>query len=310
MSRLRVSSCLLVVLTLSAVELSWSQPGYAPADGGAQTSQSVAQLRVKLPVRLYWGYLAIVEGTIGNRKNLSFLIDTGACPSAVDQKIAHDLKLAEQPARVNLPNKSVQTHLVVLPSLLLGPIRTESLPVLTEDLSFLRKALGFKVDAIIGMDVLRKSSFTVNYRTKEMLFGPVESLTYSTPFTTELPIVTILMKFQDQRVHLVVDTGTSDLTLFQSRMPDSAVLQMLGTEKTANVSGTVRLRKVRIPEVYVGNETIGAQIATVVDDHKDDGDYFDGVLGMRGPQFWKIAFDFEHRRFSWELPAATNNGPE
>ena len=303
MNRLRVSSYLLVVLTLSAADLSWAQPGYPPANFGERASQSLAQLRVKLPVRLYWGYLVIVEGSIGSRNKLSFLIDTGACPSAIDRKIAHDLKLAEQPARMNLQNKSVPTHLVVLPSVILGPIRAESLPVLTEDLSFLQKALGYKVDAIVGMDVLRKSSFTINYRTKEMLFGPVETLTYSAPFTTELPIVTIPMEFQDQQLRLVVDTGTSDLTLFRSRMPDSAIFEILGTEKTANVSGTVRLRKVRIPEVYLGKETIGAQIASVVDDHKDDGDDFDGVLGIRGPQFWKIAFDFEHRRFSWELPA-------
>jgi hypothetical protein len=29
-------------------------------------------------------------------------VDTGACPSVVDQKIAHDLKLVEHPERVNL----------------------------------------------------------------------------------------------------------------------------------------------------------------------------------------------------------------
>lgn len=303
MNRLLLSSCLLVVLTLSTVDLSWSQPAYAPADPGAQESQSLARLPVKLPIRLYWGYLAIVEGSIGKRQKLSFLIDTGVCPSVVDQKITHNLRLAEQTSRVNLSNKSVQTHLVVLHSLLLGPVRAESLPVLTEDLSFLQKAVSHKVDAIVGMDVLRKSSFAINYRTKEMLFGPIESMAFSTPFDTDTPVVTIRMGFQAQQLRLVVDSGGPDLMLFQSRLTNSTGLQELGTEKVADVSGTFQRRKVRISDVYLGKEKMGSQIAFVVDDRKDDGDDFDGVLGVRGPQFWKIAFDFEHRRFHWELPA-------
>jgi len=38
-----------------------------------------------------------------------------------------------------------------------------------------------------------------------------------------------------------------------------------------------------------------------VNDHKDAGDDFDGVLGMKAPQQSKVAFDFERRRFSWDL---------
>jgi len=302
MNRPLFSSCLLVILTLSHAGPSWSQLNIAPANPAVPETESMAHVPVKVPIRLYWGYLVVVEGSIGNVQKLNFLVDTGAYPSVIDQKIAHRLGLAEQHGRVNLSNKSVQTRLVVLPSLLLGPVQAESLPVLTEDLSFLQKAVG-KVDGIVGLDILRKSSFTINYKTKEMLFGPVERLTFSAPFETDTPVVTIRSRFQDRQLRLMIDTGTPDLMLLQSRMPDSTNWQTLGTEKTANVGGTFRNRKVRIPEVYLGKETIGAQIASVVDDRKDDGDNYDAVLGMKGPQFSKIAFDFERRRFSWERSA-------
>lgn len=301
MNRPLFSSCLLLILILSDLSVGWSRP----TDPDVPKTQSPAMGHVKLPIHLSWGYLVVVEGSIANQR-VNLLIDTGAYPSVVDQKIAHDLGLAEQPSRANLSNKSIHTRLVVLPSLVLGPIHAESFPVLTEDLSFLHKAVGSRVDAIVGLDVLRKSNFAIDYKAKEMLFGPVESLAFSAPFETDPPIVTVRMGFQTRQLRLAIDTGGPDLMLFQSRLPDSTRFQELGTEKVSDVSGAFQRRKVRIPGVFLGNEKIGEQIAFVVDDRKDDGDNFDGVLGVRGPQFWKIAFDFEHRRFSWEQGAAAS----
>jgi len=301
MNRLLSTTGLLLALTLGQTSFSWSQPSGSSTDSVPREKQSAAHVLTKLPIRLYGDYLLIAEGSIGNMHKLNFLLDTGACPSIVDQKIAHDLKLAEQLGRVNLWSKSVQTRQVVIPSLGLGPVHVESLPALAEDLSFLQKALGFKVHAIVGLDVLRKSSFTINYRTKEILFGSPENLTYSVPFETDTPVVTVRMGFQDRRLRMVVDSGGPDLTLFGSRMLGSIGLPILGTETVADAGGTFQRKKVRIPKLYIGNETVGAQIAFVVDDRKDSGDDFDGVLGVRGLQFWKVAFDFENRRFSWEL---------
>jgi hypothetical protein len=300
MIRLAFFNCLLIILTLLHADLSWSQRTIAPLDSAVREARLIAALPVTLPIRLYRDYLVIVEGSVGNVQKLNFLLDTGACPSVIDQKIAHNLGLAEQPGRVNLSNKTVQTRLVILPSLVVGPVRAESLPVLTEDLSFYQKALGLRVDGIVGMDFLRKRSFSINYGTKEILFGSTENLTFSTPFETDKPVVTVGMQLQNRRLRVVVDTGGPDLMLFQSRLPQLSGLKYQGTEEVSDVSGAFQRRRVRIPESYLGTEKMGSQIAFVVDDRKDEGDDFDGVLGVRVPQFRRIAFDFANRRFGWE----------
>jgi predicted aspartyl protease len=299
MNRLTFFGCLLLAATAPFGDTSWAQTSPAANEGAKAGGEPPVRLPAKLPVHLYGGYLVFVEGSIGGMQKLNFLVDTGACPSVVDYKIARKLKLAERSERVNLWNKSVNAQQVVLPSLSLGPVRVESVPVLSEDLSFLEMALGLKVHAIVGLDVLRKSSFTINYRTKEILFGTPEALTYSVPFETDSPVVTIRMGFQDRQLRMVVDSGGPDLTLLRSRLSEATGLEALGTETVADAGGTFQRTKVRIPELHIGKETVGTQTAFLVDDRKDEGDDFDGVLGLRGLQLWRVAFDFENRRFSW-----------
>jgi predicted aspartyl protease len=298
-----LSRCLLVmILILLCADLSWSQATIAPVDPAGQETLSFVHTPTKHPFHLCWGYLVIVEGNVGNFQKLNFLVDTGAYPSIIDRRIADKLGLAEQPARarVNLSNQTVQTRTVILPSLTVGPIHIVSLPVLSQDLTFIQKDLGYRIDAIVGLDVLRKSSFTIDYKAKEMLFGTTENFTFSAPFETDSPIVTVRIESQHRQFRLVVDTGSPDLMLFRSRLADSIGFQPLGTEIAMDASGKFQRQKVRIPEVILGREKIGSQIAFVIDDSKDDGDDFDGVLGAKGAQFWKIAFDFEHRRLWWE----------
>jgi predicted aspartyl protease len=300
MNCLLFSRSLLAVVMLSHPKVGWSQTTNVPTHPAPQKAFSLAPVPTRIPIRLYWDYLVLVEGSIGNLRKLTFEVDTGAYPSVIDQKIAQKLGLPEQSSRVNLSKTSLNARLLVLPSLVLGPVRVESLAVLAQDLSRFQKILGHKVDGIIGLDVLRKSSFAIDYRTREMIFGPIVPLTFSAPFDTEVPIVTIRARLQNRQLRLVVDTGAPDLMLFQSRVPEAITLQLLGMETVSDVSGTFQRRKVRIPHAYFGKESIGTQFAFVLDDHKDEGDDFDGVLGVRGLQFHKIALDFEQRRFWWE----------
>src|SRR5258705_6278087 len=116
------------VLTLSLADLSRSQTSRVPANPALQEEQSLARVPIKVPICLYWGYVVIVEESIGDLQKLNFQVDTGVYPSVLDQKIAQKLGLQKKAARVNLSKRSVDG------------------------------------------------------RTKEMLFGPMNSLTFSAPF--------------------------------------------------------------------------------------------------------------------------------
>ena len=100
------------------------------------------------------------KGSIGHLNGLNLLIDTGTIPSVVDTRIARKLQL--QTASTHLSFGQQVSIRALLDGLSIGALQSGPVPAGVSDLSYLRRV---RVDAIVGLDVLARRSFSIDYRT-------------------------------------------------------------------------------------------------------------------------------------------------
>jgi hypothetical protein len=255
--------------------------------------------RMEVHFRLYRNYLIVVQGSLGMLDGLNVLVDTGANPTAVDQRIAKRLGLRGQPKKLDLLDQNVPVEAAVLPTLQLGPIRAESLPGIIQDLSPIEKNLGVRIDAIVGFGVLSAESFTIDYEAKSIAFGAIEALPFAVPFDSTPPKLTVPLRVGDQIVRLLLDTGAQDVLLFecslQGRMHE---LPTRGRkESSSSKDMPFDIQEALLPEVRLGAADLGLMRVFVVPGKQSCGWDFSGVMGMSALGLRKIAFDFERKVF-------------
>ena len=263
---------------------------------------SPARIEAQIPFKLFEDYLIVVKGTLGSLKDRNFLIDTGANPSAIDRRMARKLGLSGRSGRLALYGQDIDVERVVLPHLTVGPIEVESLNALIQDLSPIESRLGVRIDAIIGLDVLSRRSFAINYSSRRISFGSLENTPQTIPFSSAPPKVTVQVYLFDQPVHLLVDTGTPNVLLFEDRLP--ARLRYLPTNAvilSPNSAGTpFQLREVMVPVVALGETILRPKGVFLTRGNANFDHCLDGVVGPTSLGLKWIAFDFEHQSFAWK----------
>ena len=238
----------------------------------------------------------VVRGAIGPFAGLRFLIDTGSIPSMVDRQIARRLGVGVQDSR--LVAFGEKTHILssVLPCIRLGPLRADAIAAGVGDLSFLHG-----VDAIIGLDVLSRSSFSIDYEARQMSFGPMVSHAPTVRLEINSPFLTVQLAIAGQPVRLLVDTGSKRLVLFEQRVRGRLPrLPVTGELVMYHISGASKLRRVRLPPVSANGFAI-ERLEGFLSDAPVDGypAEIDGVLGMRALARKGAEFDFERGRLGF-----------
>jgi predicted aspartyl protease len=239
---------------------------------------------------LYRDYLIVVHGSAGPLKGLNFLLDTGATPSVLDTRLAAKLHLDSEPIDIAVLNGSVSGGTATAPTLDLGPIHRNNLPVLIEDLSFLQKALPVQIDGMIGLDMLGSSAFVLDYTRHELRFGPVPAMPVSIPLQMNQGLAILDATINHAPVHLLLDTGSPSLILFDASAtptakPDSAA------STPPKAIGDVERREVHLNSLRLGAADFGREQAFLIQTHKDPTHNFDGLISPAALGITQIAID-------------------
>lgn len=256
----------------------------------------------EVPFELYRRYAIVVRGSIGDEKNLNFLIDTGAVPSVLDSRISNKLHLTGTVGSLSVFSGRVETQQVTVPPVRLGPFHSDSLAAVVRDLSFAEEILGVRIDALIGLDVLGKAAFTIDYQARKIVIGPIDASLIATPYSAGPGYAAIEIKIRQEKFLLLVDTGANDLVLFASataRCQDA--LKDVGRRTWSNIGGEVRVRRVQVQDVSFGHLSRALIDAFILDDTGESRPPgLHGLLGLRSLKADRVAFDPEHKLLAWD----------
>lgn len=244
------------------------------------------------------GHFILVDGSLGNLTHRNLIVDTGVNPTMIDTAVAQELGLPGQPRSIHALMYDIDTLDMSLPGITIGPIHVDDVPVVAGDLSEIGSRLGIRVDALVGLDVLKRRSFTIRYSDNKIVFGtPLRKA--GLPLLHEMDRAIVEVSVGNLPARMLIDTGAADIILFRNRI-DIFSRASAVQHNRMNLGGTLSMTRVPLPTVRLGDTELNYDRAFLVEDPSPP-DNIDGLFGVSARFIDWIAFDFEQRLFSWQL---------
>jgi hypothetical protein len=279
-------------LILLAGVLASCLPAYAEMCRTSPDKCAVARLPQRLPVKLYHNFLVVARGQFGGgQERQNFVLDTGVAPSIVNAWVVKQLGLTTTPSFSTAVGKTIPTQTAIMSELDLGPIRATSLPMQVQDLSRLERDFGIPLAGIIGLDVLSKSSFYLDYDKEEIDFGDIQHEGIPIEFDARAGTAVAELKLGGKPVRMLVDTGSDRVVFFEGNLVKMGRLAL----RKSSQSGTsladhgMEVREFLAPEIILGGQHFSKDKAYLVAGTEDP--VFDGLLGVRALGFRGLSYD-------------------
>ena len=249
----------------------------------------------KIPVSVYNGFLVVVTGQIGGiEQQQNFVVDTGTAPSILNLRLARKMGLEVTGGTLVAVGRAVKTGQAVLPELDLGPIHASDLPVNVMDLSWWEKGLGVEVAGLVGMDVLGRTSFRLDYEKKELQFGTAGDEGMAVGYDRFSGLALADARLQGRAVRLIVDTGSDLVVVYGDNWePAGSVSQASRSPEGTSVAEQVAARKIEKAEMELGGKQFRGMRTYCVPSARAIG--YDGFVGVRALKLRGIAFDRERQ---------------
>ncbi len=249
-----------------------------------------------LEIRQHHGRV-IVEGTISGNRRIKMMIDTGATCSVLSARVARELRLKKllESASIYSNDRIIHCPVVTIPSIQLGPIE--------RPLSCPAADLGVEgVDLVVGRDVLRTDTISIDFEAGHLQFGVRPPLAHSVEFDPGRKEILLPMQIGKAQIVVKLDSGADRLYFFPRRR-NSLNLKgvQMGQRLVGHLAAVRRATAIVLDGISLGGEKLGATEALVIDwpDGKGPREW-DGLLGLSTLKARLVRIDFRSGIFSWE----------
>lgn len=253
---------------------------------------------IEVPFRQHQ-HLIIVRGTANGRTDLNLVIDTGATYTVISRRLYKQLRLRTGTVSAVSWGSQVQVQTGKLGLISIGEMIFRDVEIRVGELSL---AKGLRIDLLVGLDLLKRTNLTIDYVRRTLVFGSRRAFEDGTSFYAGLPFIPIRLEAQGKRLALVLDTGSPYLIFFRTEITDEVDLVRTKERKRINhAGGHLDLRKVVLNEARLGENSIGAFTAYLMDASSKPYGGADGILSPTAVGMCRIHLDFESNRISWEF---------
>ena len=253
---------------------------------------------IVLDFRLHDNYLIVAKCSVGGEQNLLAIVDTGVTETVIDSKLAKRLSLPTTPDTATFGTRDARVQAVSIPDITFGSLHAASLAGIAADLSYLTHQLDIRPDVLLGMDLLRQGTFVIDYRRKQIVFGPLPVMKHTSPLLTSTRLLLVQGEVENQRLTLQIDTGFNGVLIYGGRLHLSEPRSLKSSSQALGAS--VSSQTVTLPHLRIGDWRGNQITAAMTDAAPKDLTEFDGLLGPTAIGVHRIGFDFQNLLFSWE----------